>query len=188
MDSILAATRLIVLEKGSNGLKMREITNVANVTISSIYQYFPHKGAIIEALAKSYLDDWQKQVTDSVAKISSGGEVATVVVQLMNDHYRRQKSDPVLRDILIGTVADKNLENMDMENTRVTHEILYAGFNRYFPQESWSMLKQSILLHMHLGSAAIRLALSIGEEAGNEIVEIYTSQMLRNLQDLMHPS
>src|SRR5476651_1083300 len=52
VEAILEVALALVVEQGAEALAMREVARRAGVQISSIYQYFPSKSAIIRELAK----------------------------------------------------------------------------------------------------------------------------------------
>ena len=53
-DRILAAAKSLIAGKGSDRVKMSEVAALAQMSIGSLYQYFPDKGAIVRTLAERY--------------------------------------------------------------------------------------------------------------------------------------
>ena len=50
MDAIVEAAARILDSAGARGLTTTRIAEVAGVSIGSLYQYFPHRDAIVAAL------------------------------------------------------------------------------------------------------------------------------------------
>jgi len=185
MNDILNATKILLADNNTNCLKMGDIAQVAGVTVSSIYQYFPNKGAIVKVLAQAYLDEWSEQVAARVNGITSIADIREMSLSMLNDFYHRYESDPVLQEIWIGSAHDKSFENMDLEHTRVIHELLYNAVCHFYSEESRPTLKNSILLSLHLGGSAIRLALTQSKEEGDRIMEIFIQQTLKGITGLL---
>ena len=100
VESILAAARDLIGEKGSASLKIQEIAQRAGVTAGSMYQYFPNKSAILEALSKQYIGQFQLLVQDALADqpqdLQSG---IAALHSLFDQFFEVNQRDPVLRDI-----------------------------------------------------------------------------------------
>jgi AcrR family transcriptional regulator len=56
-DAILGAAAHILGERGWAGLTTNTVAEVAGVSIGSLYQYFPNKLALIEAVRRRHFDD-----------------------------------------------------------------------------------------------------------------------------------
>ncbi|MEH6345732.1 MAG: TetR/AcrR family transcriptional regulator [Bermanella sp.] len=185
MNEILRATKNIMEISGSNNLRMMDIAKTANVTVSSIYQYFPNRAAIVKVLAQSYLNQWSEQVAKQVKQVSSADEIQGLVLSLINDFYQRYKYDSVLQDIWGSKGSDKIFENIDMEHHIVIQGIIYNKLKYLFDQVTWPKLETTILLSLHQGSAAIRLALTLDEKEGEKIMEVYTQQTLNAFNEFL---
>jgi AcrR family transcriptional regulator len=57
VEAIVEATTRILGERGWGGLTTNEVAEVAGVSIGSLYQYFPDKLALIEAVRRRHFDD-----------------------------------------------------------------------------------------------------------------------------------
>ncbi len=185
MNEILGATKSIMAQSGSIDLKMKDIAKAANVTVSSIYQYFPNKDAIVKVLAQSYLNQWSEQVATQVKQVSSAKEIQGLILNLITDFYQRYKCDSVLQDIWGSKSSDKIYQNIDMEHNLVIQGIVYNELKYLFDQTSWPKLETTILLSLHQGSAAIRLALTLNEKEAEEIMAVYTQQTLNAINELL---
>ncbi len=185
MNEILGATKSIMAQSGSIDLKMKDIAKAANVTVSSIYQYFPNKDAIVKVLAQSYLNQWSEQVATQVKQVSSAKEIQGLILNLITDFYQRYKCDSVLQDIWGSKSSDNIYQNIDMEHNLVIQGIVYNELKYLFDQTNWPKLETTILLSLHQGSAAIRLALTLNEKEAEEIMAVYTQQTLNAINELL---
>jgi AcrR family transcriptional regulator len=57
VDAILEATARILARRGWAGLNTNEVAEVAGVSIGSLYQYFPNKLSLIEAVRNRHFQD-----------------------------------------------------------------------------------------------------------------------------------
>ena len=57
MDAVLDAAIRVLKREGFEALTTNRIAEVAGVSIGSVYQYFPDKGAIFAALHRRHIDE-----------------------------------------------------------------------------------------------------------------------------------
>jgi AcrR family transcriptional regulator len=57
IEAILQAAAHILGERGWEGLTTNDVAELAGVSIGSLYQYFPHKLALVEAVRRRHFDD-----------------------------------------------------------------------------------------------------------------------------------
>jgi AcrR family transcriptional regulator len=61
---ILRSADEVLSNEGFEALTVRRIAQAAGVPVGSIYQFFPDKAAVIDALAVSYLDDFAAAIEE----------------------------------------------------------------------------------------------------------------------------
>ena len=54
-DAIVRAAELVLGEHGADGLTTTRVAKKAGVSVGSLYQYFPNKGALVAALIERYM-------------------------------------------------------------------------------------------------------------------------------------
>jgi AcrR family transcriptional regulator len=64
---ILSSADEVLSNEGFEALTVRRIAQAAGVPVGSIYQFFPDKAAVIDALAVSYLDDFGAAIEELTA-------------------------------------------------------------------------------------------------------------------------
>ena len=60
----------ILKNEGSGHLTTNRIAEVAGVSIGSLYQYFPNKGAVVAALRERHNDYYDEEVRDRVDRVA----------------------------------------------------------------------------------------------------------------------
>src|SRR5689334_10767038 len=69
VEEILAAAKKLIGEKGIDAVKMREIAALAGGPISSVYQYFPNKSAILAMLFEQWSEEMAARVTERLEAV-----------------------------------------------------------------------------------------------------------------------
>lgn len=172
VDAILEASKQLIVEKGSAKLKIQEIAERAGVTAGSMYQYFPNKAAIIYALAEHYMEYVHHFIR---AELEQPPETLEECIQTMNllldQFFKLYREDAVLREIWVITAGDKNMQDIDIEDSRRNAETLFLQIRYLFPEQHWQRLSHFLFLSMHMCGAIIRLALSVEKDEGEQLID-----------------
>jgi AcrR family transcriptional regulator len=56
VDAIVEATARVLVSRGYENLNVAEVADIAGVSIGSLYQYFPHKEALVVGLLERHAD------------------------------------------------------------------------------------------------------------------------------------
>jgi len=62
VERIITATGELVLEQGLDALTTNRVAEQANVNIATLYQYFPHKQALLSALVQTHMHDLTRKL------------------------------------------------------------------------------------------------------------------------------
>lgn len=181
VEKMLAAARDLIAEKGADALRMGEVAERAQVSIGSLYQFFPDKAAVIRTLAERYNAQGRACIADGLAGIADIAGLRTAFAALIDSYYGIFLSEPVMRDIWSGVQADPALRDLDREDSRINGAVLAGVMARLRPAADRAALEASAFLVMQLGEATMRLALSVGPEEGRRLVEIYKRMALAEI-------
>jgi AcrR family transcriptional regulator len=90
VEEILLAARRVLVEEGYEGASTNRIAQVAGVSVGSLYQYFPSKEAIVEALVEAHLSEIMTVVSRGLAEVATAplDEAARRLVAIMIDVHR----------------------------------------------------------------------------------------------------
>lgn len=101
--ALLDAAAAVFAEKGYAGATMTEIAERAGAAIGSLYQFFPSKEALAEALFDRFAERWAA----SFARVEelAPGRSARELADLFIDHKLRQGTDRDAAIALSGPVA-----------------------------------------------------------------------------------
>lgn len=178
---LVVATELIAAD-GSDAMRMSDVAARAGVSIGSLYQYFPDKGAIIRVLAERYNAEGRRCIAEALESVGSPPELLSAFGQLVDTYYGMFLAEPAMRDIWSGTQADKGLRDIDLADSRAIGALLAAARKRLHPKADEATLERSSFLLMSLGESTMRLAISVGKDEGAALVETYKRMALRELE------
>lgn len=181
VERMLTAASDVIAQQGSDAMRMGEVAERAGVSIGSLYQYFPDKGSIIRTLADRYNTLGRDCIEAELADVSDADGFRAAFGGLIDTYYELFLAEPVMRDIWSGTQADKQLRDIDLVYGRVNGEILARALKRVRPNVDPAEIDRTAFLVMSLGEAAMRLAISVGREEGDSLVEAYKQMVLGKL-------
>ncbi|MFE7039857.1 TetR/AcrR family transcriptional regulator [Streptomyces atratus] len=72
VEAILAAADRILSQEGYEALTMRRMAEEAGAPVGSIYQYYPDKSAVVDALGQRYLGAFKAAIDELVARTVEG--------------------------------------------------------------------------------------------------------------------
>ncbi len=173
VDAILNATADIIREKGTAGLKIHELAERADVTPSSIYQYFRNKREIINALDERYVDATTDMVAECLVGIQSLEEGLNALLEMLDKYYDWYQAEPVISDIWYGMAADKVAQDLDLKNTHKSADVVIAALSPYVEEKDLANLNSYALLLTHLTGATIRLCLMDDAEEGRRLFNTF---------------
>lgn len=184
MQRILEAARELIAVEGSDALRMGDVAARAGISIGSLYQYFPEKGAIIAALAEGYHAESRACIEAGLAGVGDLQALGRAFSDLVDTYYGICLGEPVMRDIWSGMQADKALASIELAASRANGELLTGLLLRLRPKDDPKALKATAFLVWQLGEATMRLAVSVGREEGDAIVDAYKRMAVRELVGL----
>ncbi|MEV5969313.1 TetR/AcrR family transcriptional regulator [Streptomyces sp. NPDC051921] len=98
VEAILAAADRILAQEGYEALTMRRIAEAAGVPVGSIYQFYPDKGAVVDALGRRYLEAFGTAVDELVARALAGEltDLVGTMVDVYAELFRSQRGGMTL--------------------------------------------------------------------------------------------
>src|SRR3954454_4057464 len=94
IQRVLDASEDLLAREGAEALTTTRIAAEADVAVGSLYQYFPDKSAILDALAGRYLDEFEGLMDELAERaVQSGWQGDDLVDGLIDayaDRYRRE--------------------------------------------------------------------------------------------------
>ncbi|MEI5678717.1 MULTISPECIES: TetR/AcrR family transcriptional regulator [unclassified Mesorhizobium] len=182
VERILEVASALIAATGSDAMRMSEVAENAGISIGSLYQYFPDKGAILRTLAERYNAQGRECIEAELADVRDLEGMRVAFGRLIDIYYGLFLAEPVIRDIWFGMQADKGLRDVELESGRLNGALLAAVLKRLRPDADEAELDRSAFLIMSLGESTMRLAISVERAEGDALVENYKRMVLREME------
>jgi AcrR family transcriptional regulator len=106
VEAILDAVIRILKREGGKAVTTNRIAEVAGVSIGSVYQYFPDKGAIFVALHQRHIEEIDRAVERTLVQNATAplDELMRAMIETMIDAH---KSDPKVYEALFAEVPHR---------------------------------------------------------------------------------
>lgn len=178
VERILTVAASLIAAHGSDALRMSDVAEMADVSIGSLYQYFPDKSAVIRTLAERFNALGQECVAREFVQVRSEDDLREALVRSIDGYYAMFLDEPVMRDIWSGTQADRSLQDLAVSDVRAHAALLSDTLVQLRPAVHRATLEVTSLLLMQLMDATVRLAVSVGREEGDALVETFKQAVL----------
>ena len=180
-ERILAVATQLIATKGSDQLKMSEIAERSEISIGSLYQYFPDKSSVIRTLAERYNVESRRCIEEVLGAVEDAQGLRAAYSELLDQYYEIVLATPAMRDIWSGMQADKQLMALELQESRIAGGLLADAMLRVYPGSDAQQVRESAFLIWHLGEATMRLAISCAPAEGRGLVEAFKRMSLREI-------
>jgi len=117
MQRVLDAGEELLASEGVEALTTTRIAAEADVAVGSLYQYFPDKAAIVDALAARYLEEFEGLMGELAERAGREGWAADDMVDRLIDAYAdRYRREPGYRALWFGRHLSEELREADRRN------------------------------------------------------------------------
>jgi AcrR family transcriptional regulator len=184
VEAILEAALELVVEQGAEALAMREVARRAGVQISSIYQYFPSKAAIIRELARRNLERVHEVLANEVEQLFAGRRrpaPSTAVNRVVDVYFAHYRDHPDAMAVWAGAQSDPELQQLEVKDTRSTARFMVPPLAKILRRDDEEAIYALALLMNEVTSAAVRLALSVEPPLREQLVKDLKSMLIATL-------
>ncbi|WP_299609577.1 TetR/AcrR family transcriptional regulator [uncultured Tateyamaria sp.] len=171
VEQILDAARNVIVSKGQAQMTMSEIARTAGISMSSIYQYFPDKTAIIAALCKHYLD--QNRATMEAALTPPPANTAALLdrcLQMMQSYFDMHRREPMLRHLWSSFTTDPALRAIDAQDSEDNIDLIFAQSAHLFDPSVHPVVRHRVQVLFQMSISAVEFALQHEDEVARAIV------------------
>ena len=117
LQRMLDAAEDLLTTEGAEALTTTRVAEAAGVSVGSLYQYLPDKGAIIEALANRYLAEFEGLMDGLVEEARDDpGAWSDPVGMLVDTFAERYRARPGYRALWFGRELTAELRAADRDN------------------------------------------------------------------------
>lgn len=156
VEQMLEACAALIDELGYDGVTTTLIAERAGVAVGSLYQFFPDKRAVVQALTKRHLDHFTSEIEARLdwAHLEHWWHGVDTIIDIYVEMYR---TVPGFSRVRFGDVIDlRFIEDGRDNNTVITEQIAHVVATKHdLPVES---LFQQITVACDIGDAILALA------------------------------
>jgi AcrR family transcriptional regulator len=103
---VLDATVRLLKHGGSDGITTNRIAEVAGVSIGSLYQYFPNRGAIFNALHQRHIDQIDRMIQNTLVE-HAGASLKDLIRAIIEAMVKSHAGDPAVPGLLMREVPHR---------------------------------------------------------------------------------
>ncbi|MEU6034483.1 MULTISPECIES: TetR/AcrR family transcriptional regulator [Actinomadura] len=169
VQRMLDACAEILDEDGYDGLTTTRIAQRAEVAIGSVYQFFPDKRAVAQALALRNLDRFGERISRRLADadFDHWSDTVGAIIEIFVDMHRTVPGFRVLR---FGDVADVNLLDAAADNNSVVADRLRVMIVERFGVADSPELARALAISVEAGDAVLKMAFRRDPDGDPDIV------------------
>lgn len=116
IQRVLDAAEELLAAEGVEALTTTRIAAAADVAVGSLYQYFPDKATIVDALASRYLEAFEGLMRDLADEAIAAGWRDDLVDRLIDAYADRYRREPGYRALWFGRHLSAELREADRRN------------------------------------------------------------------------
>lgn len=137
IDAIFEATIQVLLANGLDGITTIQIADRAGVSVGSLYQYFPHKRALLAAIVRRHVGE-VADATIAACKSAHGRTIAqmceTMMTAFVDAKTRRPEVSRALYLPSAAVNADAIVKEESIRCARAVHDMLATASDAKFAQ------------------------------------------------------
>nr|WP_170318904.1 TetR family transcriptional regulator [Allorhizocola rhizosphaerae] len=157
VQRMLDACAELIDEVGYDGLSTTLLAERAGVAIGSVYQFFPDKRAIVQALTLRNVEAYLARLADRIP----AGELKhwwDGVDGAIEEYIELHRSVPGFRTLHFGDVVDVHLIDPERDNNAVIADHLAELLIRYHSAPDTPNLRFALIVAVEAADALIKLA------------------------------
>jgi AcrR family transcriptional regulator len=178
VQRMLDACAELVDQVGYEALTTTMLAERAGVAIGSVYQFFPDKRAIVQALTQRNLEAYLERITARFAN-DRFGHWWDVVDAGIDEYIDMHRNVPGFRTLHFGDVVDVHLLDAERDNNAVIAERLAALLVNHFGAAAGPRLDFALAIAVEAGDALIKMAFRRDPE-GDEAVLAEAKTLIRD--------
>ena len=172
-EQVLLSAKELIGQKGNDLVTMKEISKHSGVTLPSIYQYFPDKTAILQAI----MEDYFSQVREILVTLLKDCDSMQVLSEQLNSgidiFYTLVKDEPVVSVLWASLQASVSLRELDAKDSAINAGIITDKIFSIIGELRKDEIRTSVTLLVNMIGATVRLAATMPEQQGEAIIEEY---------------
>ncbi|MEI1276758.1 TetR/AcrR family transcriptional regulator [Leptospira venezuelensis] len=170
VELILNIAKKLIGERGIDSVSMREIANLAEVQIGSLYQYFGGKEAVLLAIMRQYYDLLYEQTKAILEPVRNIKELEIAAEKAMGQYVELFRNETALSNLWAGAQAMPELIAEDNKDSFRNADLIVKTTMRCLPGLKESDVKPFALYFSHTLGTIVRFSMEIDEKYANFVL------------------
>lgn len=134
LNNIIESTNTLLTRDGLKGLTMPKLAKEANISVGSLYQYFPNKLAVLKALYEEYLSTLRSVINNFADALTEETDWRTGFEEMFDEVFNAEERNGPIPELIQAMAIYPELDNIDREHSiKVGHGILRVCKHYQFP-------------------------------------------------------
>lgn len=185
VQAILEAAQGLIAERGIDPVRMSDVAKAADMSVTALYRYFPHKAALVRELTLELYDrthGWLTGFVESSLQTSEDAALGELILRGAREYLRVELEEPYRSGLRAATFADEALRRLDVEDTQRTARLVAGALAELSGTAPTLGLERTVFLFVTGLDAVVRVASLHEEPARTALVEDYVRLMLPGLE------
>lgn len=159
IEAIHVATIQVLLATGVGRLTTTRVAERAGVSVGTMYQYYPHKQALLFAVVERQIHQMEQAMRDAAARLM-GSDIRTVAYGLANAWLDAKMADRVASRAIYGIAAEFDLSNLMKGAAACLTEVI-DGLLAHAPDADFADRASATFMLAALLGGSVRIVLEI---------------------------
>jgi AcrR family transcriptional regulator len=177
-QAILDAAQVLIAERGVDAVPMSDIAQNAEISIGSLYQYFPDKAAVVATLAERFHQIGQDCAHTAFEAVTSGDELEAACIAMTDGYLNLFLQEPGACAVWQALQADARLQAISSADDAAHTERVAQTLARLLPQKADQDVTCLAALVTGLIASAVRLAAQYPPDDARCVVEMFKAYVL----------
>lgn len=177
-DRILDAAAELLLETGVDLISTKDIAAAADVSVASLYQYFPDKAAIIATLAERYNAVSRACVGACMAPVAASDDLPGALAGMMEGYFDFFSAVPAGRAIWEASQSDKRLQTLQKDEEASHARAIRDAFLRAAPYMDRKEALRLGRLFTNIIGSTVRSAATMRPKEGRAMIDFCTRTII----------
>lgn len=181
VNTILEHAAAIFHEVGVDSTSMSAIARQSDMSLASLYRYFPNKVAIVKAIAERHVESMETALRERLGEVSMVDAV-DVLIDLFYEFYR---TEPAYSAIWSGVEAMPELRELDLRELYNNATDLDARLSEEYPHIPDDRRWNACLTVPRSAGSVLRLAATLPEDEARLLVSELKCMVRAYLRELI---
>ncbi len=129
VELILNEAAQLISEVGVQGVKTSEIARRADISLASLYRYFPNKAAIVKALAERHME----KLAATLKEFADDLDLDQGFDRLLESYAEFYRTEPGYKEIWSGVEAMPELQELDLGELFDNAQVIATSASEKYP-------------------------------------------------------